>query len=113
MNDQQLTHQKCVPCEGNVQPFTPDQVKIYAPQVPEWRVLEDKKLEREFKFKNFVAALTFINKVGAIAEQEGHHPDIYLHGWNKVTFTLWTHAIKGLFLNDFILAAKIDEVFNP
>jgi 4a-hydroxytetrahydrobiopterin dehydratase len=108
----QLTTQKCVPCEGDVQPFTPQQVAIYAPQVPDWTVLDDKKLQKEFKFKNFVEALGFINKVGAVAEAEGHHPDINLHGWNNVTITLWTHAIKGLFLNDFILAAKIDELLK-
>jgi 4a-hydroxytetrahydrobiopterin dehydratase len=112
MENQQLTSQKCVPCEGDVKPFTPAQVAIYAPQTPEWTVLDDKKLEREFKFKNFVEALAFINKVGAIAEDEGHHPDINLHSWNKVTITLWTHAIKGLFLNDFILAAKIDDLLK-
>lgn len=110
--DSQLTQQKCVPCEGNVQAFTPQQVALYAPQVPTWKILEDKKLEKVFVFKNFVTALDFITKVGAIAESEGHHPDINLHSWNKVTFTLWTHAIKGLFLNDFILAAKIDELFS-
>lgn len=109
-NDQSLTTQKCVPCEGNVQPFNAQQIEIYKPQVPEWQLIDSTKLTREFKFKNFKEAIAFINKVADIAEAEGHHPDIDLHGWNKVTFTLWTHAIKGLFLNDFILAAKIDEI---
>src|SRR3989344_4141681 len=104
--NQPLTAQRCVPCEGDVQPYTSSQIAIYKPQIADWAVLENKKIEREFKFKDFAQALNFINKVGAIAEQEGHHPDIYLHNWNKVTITLWTHSIKGLFLNDFILAAK-------
>lgn len=112
MDSQNLTTQRCVPCEGNVRPYTKEQIAIYKPQVPEWIVLDDKKLERTFKFKNFVEALAFINKVCAIAEKEGHHPDINLHNWNMVTITLWTHAIKGLFLNDFILAAKIDDLLE-
>jgi 4a-hydroxytetrahydrobiopterin dehydratase len=107
---QALTKQKCVPCEGNVQAYTTEQIAIYSPQVPDWQVIDSKKLQKEFQFKNFKEALAFVNQVGEIAEQEGHHPDINLHDWNKVTFTLWTHAIKGLFLNDFILAAKIDTL---
>ena len=110
MNTKTLTQERCVPCEGDVQAFTPAQVAVYAPQVPDWTILDDKKLEKQFKFKDFAEALRFINKVGAVAETEGHHPDINLHSWNKVTITLWTHAIKGLFLNDFILAAKIDAL---
>lgn len=105
---QPLTSKHCVPCEGNVKPFTAEQIAIYRFQVPDWNVLDTKKIERTFKFKDFSEALEFINKVGKIAESEGHHPDIFLHKWNRVTLTLWTHAIKGLFLNDFILAAKID-----
>lgn len=106
-----LSTQKCVPCEGNVKPFTAAQVAVYKPQVPEWLVLDNLKLQREFKFKNFVEAVAFVNKIAQIAEAEGHHPDIYVHNWNKVTITLWTHAIKGLYLNDFILAAKIDALY--
>lgn len=110
MSNQALTSQKCVPCEGNVKAFTPEQVAIYMPQVPQWQLLDNQKLQREFKLKDFKEALEFVNKVGEIAESEGHHPDIKIHGWNKVTITLWTHAIKGLFMNDFILAAKIDKL---
>ena len=106
-----LSTQKCVPCEGNVKAFTPEQIALYTPQVADWKVQENKKLEREFKFKNFVEAVAFVNKIAQIAEAEGHHPDIYVHNWNKVTITLWTHAIKGLYLNDFILAAKIDALY--
>lgn len=110
--DTPLIQQKCVPCEGNVKSMTREQFGHYLPMVPEWTVIEDKKIERDFKFKNFKEAIAFINKVADIAEAEGHHPDISLHNWNKVRFTLWTHAIKGLFLNDFILAAKIDELYG-
>ena len=83
----------------------------YLPQVKEWEVVEDgKKFQRTFKFKNFKEALDFVNKVGAIAEEENHHPNIFLYGWNKVRIPLFTHAIGGLSMNDFIMAAKIDRL---
>lgn len=110
--DSPLTQQKCVPCEGDVKPFTPQQFSNYLPMVPEWSVVEDTKIERDFKFKNFNEAIEFINKVAKIAEQEGHHPDIYLHNWNRVKFTLSTHTIKGLSLNDFIMASKIVHLYT-
>ena len=105
-----LTAQKCIPCEGNVNPLTAEQFNHYLGQVPGWKVVENKMIEREFKFKDFAAALHFINRVGSIAEEEGHHPDILLHNWNQVKIMLTTHAIKGLYINDFILAAKIDRL---
>jgi 4a-hydroxytetrahydrobiopterin dehydratase len=105
-----LTKQKCVPCEGGVAPLKRSEFEQYLEQVKVWQVLEDKELEREFKFKDFQESLNFINKVGEIAEAEGHHPDIYLHGWNKVRFNLMTHAIGGLSINDFVMASKIDQV---
>lgn len=107
---QKLTSQNCIPCKGNVKPYTPEQNAKYKSQVPDWDLIDERKLMREFKLKDFSEALEFINKIGAIAESENHHPDIFLHNWNMVTITLWTHKIKGLFLNDFILAAKIDEL---
>ena len=110
MTSQSLTSQKCEPCEGNVKPYSSEQIAIYKSQVPLWDVIENKKLIREFKLKNFLEALDFVKRIGEIAELEGHHPDINLHNWNKVTVTLWTHKIKGLYLNDFILAAKIDDI---
>ena len=80
------------------------------PLVPKWsRGTNPDMIERKFKFKNFAQALAFVNDVGQIAEKEDHHPDIFIH-WNEVTFTLWTHAINGLFDNDFIMAAKIDKL---
>lgn len=109
--DQPLTQQKCIPCEGNVKALTREQFSHYLPMVPSWTVVKDIKIERDFKFKNFAEAIEFINKVAKIAEDEGHHPDIFLHNWNRVRLSLTTHVINGLFLNDFILASKIDQLF--
>jgi len=106
-----LLDKKCVPCEGGVPPLTPSQVQDLMKEVKGWSVRDNKEISKEFKFKNFKEAVAFINKVGEVAEQEGHHPDINLHNWNKVTFTLSTHAINGLSENDFILAAKIDNLY--
>ena len=108
--DVSLTNQKCVPCEGTAKPMTPDQYGVHLRDVPEWNVIQEKEIQKEFKFKNFREAVAFIDRVGALAEEEGHHPDMYLHGWNKVTITLSTHAIHGLSLNDFIVAAKADHI---
>jgi len=88
----------------------PEEYSVYQPQVPGWKVVGGKTLERELKFKDFKGAMAFLNKVAELAEGEGHHPDFLLHGWNKVRFTLSTHAIGGLSINDFILAAKIDAL---
>jgi 4a-hydroxytetrahydrobiopterin dehydratase len=104
-----LKHKKCVPCEGGVKPLTPDEYGSFLrSELSGWIDVEDKRIEKEYKFKNFKEALTFVNKVGSLAESEGHHPDINLHNWNKVKLTLSTHAIGGLSENDFILASKID-----
>lgn len=74
-----------------------------------WQDFKEKQIVKEYAFEDFKEALAFVNKVGALAEFEGHHPDIHLHGWNKVTITLTTHAIGGLSENDFIMASKIDD----
>ncbi|MBS3059900.1 MAG: 4a-hydroxytetrahydrobiopterin dehydratase [DPANN group archaeon] len=106
-----LTDKKCVPCEGGIPPLTRKEFEPMLEQVPKWGVTQDEKsISKEFEFKNFKQAMFFINAVAYIAEQEGHHPDIHLHGWNKIKFELSTHAIKGLSDNDFILAAKIDHL---
>lgn len=108
----ELTNMKCIPCRGGVPTLTDEQIKELSPQVPEWDVVERegiKRLERSFKFKNFVQALAFSNQIGELAEVEGHHPAI-LTEWGKVTVTWWTHAIKGLHQNDFIMAAKTDQI---
>lgn len=105
-----LTKQHCIPCEGGVDPLTEAEYTPYLAAISGWHVTDGKQLEKEYKWKNFTEALSFVNKVGAIAESEGHHPDISIFGWNKVKITLSTHAIGGLSINDFILAAKIDAL---
>lgn len=93
-------------------PLTHAEIETYLFEVKEWSVEVDKKIVREFLFKNFKEAMEFANKVADSAEEEGHHPDILIYSWNKVRITLWTHAIEGLSENDFILAAKINELIK-
>ncbi|HCB35300.1 MAG: hypothetical protein A2W52_04550 [Candidatus Taylorbacteria bacterium RIFCSPHIGHO2_02_49_25] len=102
-----LSSKKCRPCEVGEGRLGRAEIGAFAPHVPEWKVVEWHELKRRFKFKNFVEALAFVNKVGTLAESEGHHPDIRF-GWGYVELTLFTHAVDGLSENDFILAAKID-----
>lgn len=105
----QLSKHHCVPCEGGVDPLTPHDFAPYMEITKDWVVAaDDKSISREFKWKDFKEAISFINNVAEIAESEGHHPDINLHNWNKVTVTLSTHAIKGLSVNDFVVASKVD-----
>lgn len=103
-----LHQQKCVPCEGGIQPLPRADAQKYQTEVPQW-ILHQRSIEREFRFKNFKEAMVFVNKVADTAEQEGHHPDIHVF-YNKVRFQLSTHAIGGLSVNDFILASKIDHI---
>lgn len=106
----ELSAKKCVSCEGGMPPATRDEAAILLKQINGWTLSGDSRwISKEFKFKDFAEALVFTDKVGAIAESEGHHPDIQL-SWGKVTVELTTHAIKGLSENDFILAAKIDKL---
>lgn len=103
---------KCVRVRAGVPSLEKAEIAAYQAQVPEWQVFEVEgvpHLQRVFKFKNFTEALAFTDKVGALAEAEDHHPAI-LTEWGKVTVTLWTHSIKGLHLNDFIMAAKTDAL---
>ncbi len=105
-----LTDKKCVACEGGIPPLTREEIATFQPQVPEWKVAEDGlSISREFAFKDFKTALAFADKIGALAEEEGHHPELAV-SWGKVGVHLTTHAIKGLSENDFILAAKIDAI---
>ena len=104
-----LADKKCVPCRGGVPPLKGEELKMLQDRISDWQVVSEHHLHREFRFPDFKQALDFVNRVGAIAEQEGHHPDILL-AWGKVGITLWTHTIDGLTESDFILAAKIDRV---
>lgn len=110
MTDIPLSRKHCVPCEGGTKPLSPDNYGAFLRTLSGWNDTDPNKIEKIFKFKNFKEALVFVNKVGEIAETEQHHPDINLFNWNKVKLTLTTHAIKGLSENDFILAAKIEEI---
>lgn len=108
-----LSDGKCVPCEGGVPPLRGEQLEKLKAQLdeeaPGWDLRDAKHLEKTFKFEDFKTALEFVNRVGAIAEAEGHHPNFEL-GWGFAKVMLWTHAIEGLSDNDFILASKIDEI---
>ncbi|HXX44993.1 MAG TPA: 4a-hydroxytetrahydrobiopterin dehydratase [Candidatus Acidoferrales bacterium] len=104
-----LASKNCVPCRGGVPPLAGKELESLAKQVAEWKVVDGHHIVRLFKFPNFVQALAFVNKVGELAEQQGHHPDILL-AWGKAEITTWTHAINGLTESDFILAAKIDAL---
>jgi 4a-hydroxytetrahydrobiopterin dehydratase len=109
-----LSQKTCVPCRGDEAPFTKAQIAEFRNQVPDWDLEEVKdvpRLQRRFKFKDFASALTFTQQVGELAEQEGHHPVIRTE-WGKVTVTWWTHKIKGLHQNDFIMAAKTDKLYS-
>jgi len=107
-----LAQKKCVACAGDVAPLNKIEAEVLMKQLHEWKLSDDaKSIGKELKFKNFAEALACTNKIGAIAEEEGHHPDLEL-GWGRVIVSLTTHAIKGLSENDFIVAAKIDQLQN-
>lgn len=105
-----LSNKKCIPCRGGMPPLKGAELQELKRQIDaHWRIVDEHHLEREFLFKDFKEALAFTNKIGEIAEQEGHHPDILLT-YGKVKVQLWTHKINGLSESDFILAAKCDKV---
>ena len=105
-----IAQKTCTPCRGGVPPLTREAADGYLPQTPGWELAEDGRLiRRTFKFANFRKALGFVDKVGELAEAEGHHPDICF-GWGYAAISLHTHKIKGLHENDFILAAKINQL---
>ena len=109
----ELTQMKCVACRRDAPRVTDAEIEEYLPQTPEWEIVEReniKRLERVFKFNDFPQALSFTNKVGELAESEGHHPAL-LTEWGRVTVTWWTHKIRGLHRNDFIAAAKTDQLY--
>jgi 4a-hydroxytetrahydrobiopterin dehydratase len=107
-----LNNEKCTACRRDAPRVTDAEILELRPLIPEWTLVERdgiQRLERVFRFSNFAEALNFTNRVGAIAEEEGHHPAI-LTEWGRVTVTLWTHKIRGLHRNDFIIAAKLDAL---
>jgi 4a-hydroxytetrahydrobiopterin dehydratase len=106
---EQLADKKCVPCRGGVPPLKGKELAALHKVVPQWKVMEEHHLTREFKFPDFAKALEFVNRVGALAEEQGHHPDLLL-SWGKVQVMLWTHKVDGLTESDFIMAAKIDRL---
>ena len=103
-----LANEKCVPCRGGVPALKGEELRALQAELGGgWRVVDEHHLEKEFTFPDFATGLELTNRVGALAEEEGHHPDIYL-AWGKVRITIWTHKVDGLTRSDFVLAAKID-----
>jgi len=104
-----LANKDCVPCKGGTPPLAGKALDDLQAELGNgWQVVDGHQLEKTFKFPNFVDALAFVNRVGEVAEQQGHHPDLEL-GWGRVKITLWTHAANGLTESDFVLAAKADQ----
>lgn len=106
-----LANRQCASCEGGVPPLSGEEVKRYLTEVPEWKLSADgKRIRREWRVKDFLAGLDFFNRIGKLAEQEDHHPDLHLTGYRYLAIEISTHSIGGLSENDFILAAKIDKL---
>ena len=106
-----LASKTCVPCRGGVPPLKGKELESLRQQVPLWAVVDERRITRGFTFPDFKQALDFVNRVGAVAEAQGHHPDILLT-WGKAEVTMWTHKIDGLTESDFIMAAKIDALYR-
>jgi len=109
-----LVTKKCIPCEGGIKPLATPEIQTLSKQLHgEWTVADkDKKIRRDFKLKNFVSIMSFVNKIAAVAEQEQHHPDLHITNYSNLAVELWTHSISGLSENDFILAARIDAIWD-
>ena len=107
----ELAERQCVPCRGGVPPMKGEQINEMSSQLPDWQVVNEHHLQRAYSFKDFREALAFVNRVGELAEEQGHHPDISF-GWGKADITIWTHKIDGLTESDFVLAAKIDKLLT-
>jgi len=107
-----LASKDCVPCRGGVPPLQGDELRrLHAELGHDWQVVDEHHLEKEYRFKNFRQALDFTNRVGELAEAQGHHPDLHL-AWGKVRVTIWTHKIEGLTESDFVFAAKTEPLFE-
>lgn len=108
---EQLVAKKCLPCEGGVAPCTLPEAENQLTRLAGWRLTHGgQRIRRDWTVKNFMAAMRFFDRVAEVAEAEGHHPDLHLEGYRKMSIEIWTHAIGGLSENDFILAAKIDRL---
>jgi 4a-hydroxytetrahydrobiopterin dehydratase len=107
----ELASRTCVPCRGGVPPLRGQDLASLQKQVPQWQAVNEHHVTRKFTFPDFKKALDFVNRVGELAEQQGHHPDILLT-WGRAEVTLWTHKIDGLTESDFIMAAKIDQLYS-
>ena len=105
----ELANRECVPCRGGVPPLNNDAIKKFLSQISGWEAVNDHHLSKSYKFKDFAEAQAFVDQVGNLSEQQGHHPDISF-GWGYAEITIWTHKIDGLTESDFVLAAKIDRL---
>jgi 4a-hydroxytetrahydrobiopterin dehydratase len=105
----ELADRECVPCRGGVPPMGAEEIQKLLGQLAGWETVGEHHLRKQYKFKNFREALDFVNRVGELAEEQGHHPDICF-GWGQAEITIWTHKINGLTESDFVLAAKIDKL---
>lgn len=113
MTDNNLIHKKCVPCEGGTKPLSRSEFQVYLDSVKDWQVIQDEKaIQKTLTLKNFVEVVKLVDEIAKIAESEGHHPDLNIFDYKNLTITLSTHAIRGLSINDFILAAKIDQLLR-
>lgn len=105
----ELASKTCEACRSDTPPMQSEEIGELSPQIPDWEVVEDHHLRRAFKFKNFREALDFVNRVGELAEEQGHHPELHF-GWGHVELEVWTHKIDGLTQSDFVFAAKVDRL---
>jgi 4a-hydroxytetrahydrobiopterin dehydratase len=107
----ELIRKKCVPCEGGIPPLSREEAEALVANVDGWKLVHDgERIQRAWTVRNFMAGIEFFNRVAALAEDEGHHPDLHLEGYRQLAIEIWTHAVGGLTENDFILAAKINEI---
>ncbi|MDQ6767678.1 MAG: 4a-hydroxytetrahydrobiopterin dehydratase [Candidatus Eremiobacteraeota bacterium] len=104
-----LAEKTCISCHGGIPPLDAGEIAVLLPQVSDWKVIDNHHLVKNYTFRNFREALDFVNRVGAIADEQNHHPDVYL-AWGKVKIEIWTHKINGLTESDFIFAAKVDQL---
>jgi 4a-hydroxytetrahydrobiopterin dehydratase len=111
MGGSELASRHCVPCRGGTPPLTGEALEKFKRELPDWQVVQEHHIEKTFRFPDFKTGLDFVNRVGALAEAEGHHPDLCL-AWGRVQAVIYTHKINGLSESDFILAAKIDQAFQ-